>query len=91
MGFDVVVIRPSAPVPSLLDPSFEPLPLGSPAEIRRICCDSFPGLNWDSERDGLWIRGEEVAIEFGIPDDPQPTSLHLTIRSGLEWTEETGW
>jgi hypothetical protein len=91
MSFDIVVLHlPESDglVPSLEDVS-ETLPLGTPDEIRTSCDVVFPGLAWSTERFGLFKSDHGYAIEFSIPEDAQPTSLHLCLFFGPNWEGES--
>ena len=87
MSFDIVVLRlPESEglLPSLEDVG-EVLPLGTQDEVRAACDAAFPGLAWSTERFGCFESEHGHAVEFTIPDDAQPTSLHLCLFFGANW------
>lgn len=91
MGFDIVVIKPRRVLDSLTSWKKDDVadPLGTPAEMREHCLKAFPGTRWSSERNGLYLQQEDYAVEFSIPTETNPTSLHLTLRTGPSWNDGT--
>jgi hypothetical protein len=91
MGFDIIVIKPRRVLASLTEWTADDVadPLGTPAEMREQCLMAFPEMCWSTERFGLYYpQKDDYAVEFSIPSDEQPGSLHLTLRFGPSWNDE---
>ena len=90
MSFDIIVLRPKPDeglVADLLAVQ-DAFPLGTPEEIRRQCDRVIPGIAWSSNT-GVYEAKEGFAVEFSIPDETHPSSLHLSLYFGSSW-ETTG-
>jgi hypothetical protein len=86
LSFDIVVLHPK-PDTSLLrsiEEVEQAFPLGPPEEIRRQCDLAIPGINWTSNS-GVYRAAEGFAVEFSIPDEVRPSSLHLSLHYGTSW------
>ncbi|WP_130483863.1 hypothetical protein [Sphaerotilus mobilis] len=59
-------------------------PLGTAEDIQRQCNQVIPGIKWSSNS-GLFQAKEGFAIEFSIPDETRPSSLHLSLHFGASW------
>ena len=87
MSFDIVVLQPQ-PAAGLvrdLGEIQQAYPLGTPEEIRRQCDLAIPGITWSSGNSGVYHAPEGFAIEFAIPDETHPSSLHLSLHFGRTW------
>lgn len=87
MSFDIVVLRLDEAEGLLpgLEHVDQALPLGTREEIRAYCDAVFPGIKWSTEVFGLYQADSGYAIEISIPDEPEPTSLHLCLFFGHAW------
>ncbi len=86
MSFDIVVLRPNPDIALLgsLEEVEQAFPLGTPEEIRKQCEQVIPGIRWSSNL-GFFQAEEGFAVEFSIPDETRPSSLHLSLRYGESW------
>jgi hypothetical protein len=91
MSFDIIVIKPRRRLRSLTEWAADDVadPLGTPAEMREQCLKAFPEVRWSTERLGLYHpQNDDCAVEFSIPNDEQPASLHVTLRFGPSWSDQ---
>jgi hypothetical protein len=86
MSFDIIVLQPKPDEGLLADllAVQDAFPLGTPGEIRRQCDQVIPGIAWSSNT-GVYEAKEGFAIEFSIPDETHPSSLHLSLYFGSSW------
>jgi len=91
MSFDIVVIRLRRVLSTLNDWTAGDVaePLGSIEQIRGRCSAVFAGTTWSSDWQGLWMAPSGCALEFNIPKDVPPSSLHLCLHFGDSWSDET--
>lgn len=47
----------------------------------------MPGIKW-SANSGAFKAKEGFALEFSIPDEARPSSLHLSLYFGESWEEK---
>lgn len=90
MSFDIVVLQPHPDVgllSSLVEVQ-EAFPLGTPEQVQKQCDLAVPDIRWSSASAGLYRAQEGFTVEFSIPDEMQPSSLHLALHFGSGW--ETG-
>ena len=90
MSFDIVVLQPGPDVGLLprLDEVQAAIPLGTPEQVQTQCDLAVPDIRWSSPSAGLYRAQEGFAVEFSIPDEMWPSSLHLALHFGPGW--ETG-
>jgi hypothetical protein len=86
VSFDIVVLQPmpEGGLVRSLGEVEQAFPLGTPEEIRRQCDLVMPGISWSSNS-GVCQAQEGFAIEFSIPDEIRPSSLHLSLHFGNAW------
>lgn len=88
MSFDIVVLKPrSSAVLLSLEDVEEVDVLGNPSEIRRNLNQISEQLEWSTDTFGHFLASEGFALEFSLPSDPQPTSLHVTLHFGERWED----
>lgn len=89
MSFDIVVLQPKPDTGLLqsIEEVEEAFPLGTPEEIQKQCDQVIPGIKWSSNS-GVVQAEEGFALELSIPDEPRPSSLHLSLHFGESWQEK---
>lgn len=87
MSFDIVVLRlkPEIGIAWSLEDVEDVCPLGTPDDIQKKCENSFSGIRWSSKNGGLYRAPEGFSIALSIPDEDQPSSLHLSLHFGTNW------
>lgn len=87
MSFDIVVLRlePEVGIVSSLEDVEGVCTLGTPDEIQKLCVHTFSGIEWSSVNEGLYRAPEGFSIELSIPNEKQPSSLHLSLHFGANW------
>lgn len=90
MSFDIVVLqpRPDVGLLSSLEEVQAAIPLGTPEEVQKQCNLAVSNIRWSLASAGLYRVQEGFSVEFSIPDEMQPSSLHLALYFGPGW--ETG-
>ena len=86
MSVDIVVLRPTQKCSSLKDVE-DVDPIDTLKGIREKASAFFEGLEWSSERFGLWPSSDGYRVEFHIADGDSPMLLQLTLHIGSKWTE----
>ena len=86
VSFDIIVLKLGRTLESLSDiaEDDEEQLIGTVSEIRMAFDREFPGITWRTDG-ALFVSGERFALEVTIPDQIEPTSLHLALRFGAEW------
>ena len=89
LSFDIIVLQPSPDIGVLrsIEEVREVFPLGTPEEIQRQCNRVVSGIKWTANS-GAFEAKEGFVLEFSIPDETRPTSLHLSLYFGESWEEK---
>lgn len=79
MSWDVIVENYGGEPPDLNDEMVEPKSLGGPAAIRKKFDAQFPGIEWTSDRDGVF-ESDEFLIEITIGSENPIKHVMLSVR-----------
>jgi hypothetical protein len=83
MSFDLIILKPTdASVDDISDVT-DVVQLGSVDEVTAAFHSVFPNC-----LDGAFISGEEYSVEAILSGDPVQ-SVHMGLRSGLLWSDDT--
>ncbi|MNL22654.1 hypothetical protein D3C87_1440100 [compost metagenome] len=83
MSFDIIILKPANSDLEDLTSIQDVDPIGTPEAVRGEFDSVFPGI-----ATGLHMSGESFAVEVSTGGNPV-TSVHMTLRFGAAWTDET--